>query len=79
MFEIMQFNDIEAVNYYLLNHPQNSIVKELTQTDNLEYSCKNHNLLICFRALLKEEKKNSENKVKFYLGKAFCLYLFKRV
>ena len=62
MTKILSENTLK-VSYYLLNHPQNAIIKELSLNQRLDEFCSNHHYLICFRPVNKKEYEFSENKV----------------
>lgn len=64
MMEIYCENAFSSVVYYLLNHPQFAIIKELEMNQGLEAYCNNPNYYICFQSIDKFEQEASEGKVR---------------
>lgn len=53
--------------YYLLNHPQNAIIKEISLTDPLQSYIDNPNYIICYRTLTISEKALTKTHAKLFV------------
>ncbi|OMJ81530.1 hypothetical protein SteCoe_17997 [Stentor coeruleus] len=57
----------ETIVYYLLNHPQNAIIKELSINDPLQSYISNPNYIICYRTISALEEKLMKTQHKLYI------------
>ena len=67
MMEICGQKEFATVDYYLLSHPQGSIIEELKMHQRLEVFNNNWHYLICFMTISKEEKELADDKRKLFL------------
>lgn len=57
----------DSLVFYLLNHPQNAIIRELSLNDPLESYLDNPNYLLCFRVLSAYELSLSKSQSKMFI------------
>ncbi|OMJ68960.1 hypothetical protein SteCoe_33440 [Stentor coeruleus] len=57
----------ETIVYYLLNHPQNGIIKEIQLNDSLQSYIDNPNYILCYRILSPLEKNLTKTQTKLFI------------